>query len=142
LLSETRRWYDFLIHSMRGVMMTSFTNKDIEFLSNKDLIEILRAVLDEIDVVTSGDAHRSTTYLAVSAIEGLFGELLVLLRIQPEGGAIPARLPKKDGKPKAREDLTLEEREVVLQAAGALPRDFEMLYGPLRRFRNYTLVVS
>jgi hypothetical protein len=63
--------------------MTNLTNKDIEFLSNQDLIGVLRSVLNELDVVSSSGAHRSTTYLAVSTIEGLFTEILALLRIQP-----------------------------------------------------------
>jgi hypothetical protein len=117
--------------------MTNLTNKDIEFLSNRDLIDILRSVLNELDVVASGGAHRSTTYLAVSAIEGLFGEILTLLRIQPTGGTIPPQWPCKQGKPKALDELTLEDREKILQAASALPSDFENLYGPLRRFQNY-----
>jgi hypothetical protein len=99
--------------------MANFTEKDIEFLSNQELIVLLRSLLEEIDLVASAGAHRSTTYLAVSAIEGLFGELLTLLRIPH------------------RADLTLEQREQLLHDAGALPKDFEDLYKPVRRFRNY-----
>lgn len=99
--------------------MENVTDKDIEFLSNQELIDLLRSLLGEIDVVASNGAHRSTTYLAVSAIEGLFGELLTLLRIPH------------------RADLTLEQREQLLYDAGALPKDFEDLYKPVRRFRNY-----
>jgi hypothetical protein len=58
--------------------MANFTERDIEFLSNQKLIDLLRSLLDEIDVVASAGAHRSITYLAVSAIEGLFGEILNL----------------------------------------------------------------
>jgi hypothetical protein len=118
--------------------MTDLTNKDIEFLSNRELIEILRSVLNELDVVAGRGAHRSTTYLAVSAIEGLLGEILTLLRIDPKGGAVPPRWPvNRGGTPKRSSKLTLEERETVLHAAGALPQVFEQLYSPLRRFRNY-----
>jgi len=116
--------------------MVNFTNKDIEFLSNRELVDILRSLLHELDVVASSGAHRSTTYLAVSAIEGLFGEILKLLRIQPS--TVPQAWPTdKKGKPKALTDLSLYERELVLQAANALPQDFEKLYGPVRGFRNY-----
>ena len=120
-------------------MMTSLTNKDIEFLSNQELISILQSVLHEIDITASSGAHRSTTYLAVSAVEGLFGELLKLLRIQPTGSTVPPEWPidKKTGNPKPLSDLTLDERESVLKASGALPKDFEELYSPVRVFRNY-----
>jgi hypothetical protein len=116
--------------------MASFTIKDIEFLSNRELIDILRSLLQELDVVASSGAHRSTTYLAVSAIEGLFGEIMKLLRIQPS--TVRSAWPSdKKGNPKAITDLNLFERETVLQAEGALPLDFENLYKPVRKFRNY-----
>lgn len=118
--------------------MANLTNKDIEFLSNQELIDILRSVLAEIDIVGSSGAHRSTTYLAVSAIEGLFGEIRKLLELQPVAGILPAGWPiKKTGSPKSVSELTLEETEKVLQQAGALPSYFENLYGPVRVFRNY-----
>jgi len=116
--------------------MASFTNKDIEFLSNRELIDILGSLLQELDVVANSGAHRSTTYLAVSAIEGLFGEIMKLLGIKPS--TVKIKWPTgKGGTPKALADLKLEERENILQAAGALPLDFEKLYEPVRKFRNY-----
>lgn len=116
--------------------MADHTNKDIEFLSNRELVGILRSLLDELDVVANTGAHRATTYLAVSAIEGIFGEILRLLDIGP--GAVPGKWPKrKDGGLKKPAELTLAEREWVLKAAGALPSSFEELYGPVRGFRNY-----
>ena len=57
--------------------------KDIEFLSNRELVEIFRSVLNELDIVASAGAHRATTYLAVSPIEGIFGEIVKLLDIGP-----------------------------------------------------------
>jgi hypothetical protein len=116
--------------------MSSFTNKDIEFLSNRELIDILNSLLQELDLVASSGAHRSTTYLAVSAIEGLFGEIMKLLRIQPSTVGAAWALDKKS-KPKVLADLTLHEREKILQAPAALPLDFEKLYEPVRKFRNY-----
>ncbi len=117
--------------------MASFTNKDIEFLSNRGLVDILRELLHELDVVASSGAHRSTTYLAVSAIEGLFGEILKLLGIQPStvpSGVWPAyQSGKRKGKPKELADFSLVDREAVLKAAEALPPHFEDLYGPVRK---------
>lgn len=116
--------------------MATFTEKDIEFLSNQKLVEILQSLLDELDVVASSGAHRSTTYLAVSAIEGLFREILKLLRI--ESGTVPSAWPKnRDGHYKRLDELTLNDKEKILEAAGALPKDFEKLYESARGFRNY-----
>ncbi len=115
--------------------MANLTNKNIEFLSDRELINILRSILEEIDAVASLGAHRSTTYLAVSAIEGLFGEILKLKRI--DSSTVPQFWPKKDGKFIARNQLSLNEREIVLQEAKALQPDFESLYKPLRDYRNY-----
>ncbi len=41
--------------------MASFTTKDIEFLSNRELIDILGSLLQELDVEANAGAHRSTT---------------------------------------------------------------------------------
>jgi hypothetical protein len=116
--------------------MATFTNKDIDFLSNRELIDILGSLLQELDVVATSGAHRATTYLAMSAIEGLFGEIMKLLRIQPS--TTPDAWPlDKNSEPKALANLKLHEREEILQAAKALPLDFEKLYKPVRKFRNY-----
>ncbi len=114
------------------------TNKNLDFLSNENLVTILRSLLDEIDLAVNSGAHRSTTYLAVSAIEGLFGEILKLKGILPSRTVIPTSWPTdKRGQPKPVGELTLKEREDVLQAAGALPPSFDKLYGPVRVYRNY-----
>lgn len=117
--------------------MTDLVNKNIGFLSNRELEIILRSSLEELDLVANSGAHRSTTYLAVSAIEGLFAELIRLLDIQPSD--VPGAWPNKSRSttPKKPKNLDLHEKERVLDAAGALPQDFEKLYEPVRRFRNY-----
>ena len=116
--------------------MVDFANKDIEFLSNREVINVLQSILREIDLAVSSGAHRSTTYLAVSAIEGLFGEILKLQMIQPSSA--PLSWPKnKLGNPKPLSEFSLENREQVLKEVGALPVKFEELYAPVRVFRNY-----
>jgi len=116
--------------------MVSFTNKDIDFLSNRELVEILKTLLDEVDLVASAGANRSTTYLAVSAIEGLFSEILKLLSIQPRNVTNWPQ-DKETNQPKAYSKLYLSEKEKILQDFGALPSDFDKLYAPVRKFRNY-----
>lgn len=117
--------------------MATFTTKDIEFLSNRDLINILRSVLDEIDIVVSIEAHRSTTYLAVSAIEGVFKELIKLLDIQPH--QLTEWPPYKgSSKKKDIDDLALADMVKILGKANALPPDFDKeLYTIVKKYRNY-----
>jgi hypothetical protein len=115
--------------------MTNFTNKNLDFLSDEKLINILNSILDELEIVIAAGAYRSTTYLAVSAIEGLFRRLIDLLRIQPKTPEWPQR--DKKGNFKALTDLSLFEMENILAANGGLPQDFENLYNPLRNYRNY-----
>lgn len=119
--------------------MTNHTNKNLDFLSNEGLINILRAILDEIEITANYGAYKSTTYLAVSAIEGIFGELIKLKNLDHSkvvNWPTYNDLSRK-GNPKSTKDLTLEERETVLQNASMLPKDFEKLYAPVRVFRNY-----
>jgi hypothetical protein len=104
--------------------MTIHTNQNIDFLSNQEVINILLSILNEIETVASVGAHRSTTYLAVSAIEGLFSEILKLRQITTT---------------KKPDDLFLNEKFNVLQAAGVqvISEDFQSLFMPLRDYRNY-----
>jgi hypothetical protein len=121
--------------------MADLTNKNLNFLSNEKLINILRSILNEIDVVASSGAHRSTTYLAVSAIEGIFGEILKLKRLNPNTvplGVWPEyKDSKRKGKPKKFADLTLEDKDQILGGVDALHPDFKALYATSRKFRNY-----
>lgn len=117
--------------------MRDLVNKNIGFLSNRELELILMSSIEELNLVANSGAHRSTTYLAVSAIEGLFAELIRLLNIQPSD--VPGAWPinPRSTTPKNRKKLELHEKEKVLCAAGALPEGFERLYEPVRGFRNY-----
>lgn len=116
--------------------MSEHTNKDILFLSDSRAVQIISSILGEIDRAVSTSAYRATVYLCVSAIEGIFGDLLRLLRaVDP---IVRANWPRTDHNTEKRVDkLTLEEREAVLTKARALPEEFEWLYKPLREFRNY-----
>src|SRR5258706_6971748 len=114
--------------------MTNLTNKSLEFLSNEELINILQSVLSEIDVAENVKAHRSTTYLAVSAIEGLFGELLKLLMLEPS--TVPSWPKDRNGKYLKPESLN--NMIEIFDAANALPDDFKLdFYHTLRQYRNY-----
>ncbi len=122
--------------------MTRFTNQNLEFLSNEDLIRVLQSVLREIDVVANAESYRSTTYLAVSAIEGLFGELRKLLDITPKtvpSGQWPQTKNKDKNKirDKTINELKLEDMIEIFKAMSKLPQNFEALYHAVRHFRNY-----
>ncbi len=102
--------------------MTSLTNKNIEFLSDREFISILLSVLNEIDMVANLGAYRSTTYLAVSTIEGLFSEVLRLKQIVSE---------------KQSNELALKVKYDKLQTAKVISEDFQSLFVPLIKYRNY-----
>ncbi|MBI1279194.1 MAG: hypothetical protein GC179_13795 [Anaerolineaceae bacterium] len=103
--------------------MANLTNKNIDFLSNQEVINILLSILNEIDMVANIDTHRSTTYLAVSAIEGLFTEILKLRQISTT---------------KEPDNLLLREKFTVLQSTGeVISEDFQSLFAPLIDYRNY-----
>ncbi len=51
---------------------TEITRKDISFINDIDLREILRERLNELDRVVIANAHYSTVFLAISTIEGIF----------------------------------------------------------------------
>jgi hypothetical protein len=81
-------------------MSQEFTNKEIEFLSDEELFDVLLSVLNEIDAVARVGAHRATTYLAMSATEGIFGQILKLKKRVPTASYIPKQWPKWRKAPK------------------------------------------
>lgn len=116
--------------------MTELSNINLEFLSNENLINILRSVLNEVDSVASHNAYRTTTYLAVSTIEGIFRELIRLFGLNSNN--VPT-WPKKQDKttPKREKDLTLKDMTQILSNEGKLPVTFADLYDRIRDYRNY-----
>lgn len=112
------------------------TNNDIEFLSNRELSEIVGSILDELEMVANVNAFRSMTFLAVSAIEGLARELIKLLDIKASDVKSGTWPPKKS-KPKPTDELDLYQMEKILKEKKALPVNFETFYEPVRIFRNY-----
>ncbi len=115
------------------------TNKNLDFLSDEKIINLVNSILTEIDVVSSVGAHRSTTYLSVSAIEGLFDALIQLKDINASN--LPTWPQYKDkirkGVAKKFDDLTLEDKEYILRDVNALHPDFTAIYQTVRKFRNY-----
>lgn len=120
----------------KGVLIAQHTHKGIDFLSNQRSIEIVRSILMELDTVATAGARRSTVYLALSAMEAIFGDILKVL--EPLDAKIRTNWPKTlAGRRRKLSRLTLQEREQILERAGALPARFQPLYAPLREFRNY-----
>ena len=115
--------------------LAEHTNKDVLFLSDQKAVEIVRSILAEVDQLVSVGAYRSIVYLCVSAIEGIFGDLLTLL--QPTDKKVAGSWPKENGHLRRVSTLKLRERENILRDAGALPPTFEALYEPLIGFRDF-----
>lgn len=116
--------------------MTKLSDINLEFLSDEKLINVLRPILDEIDTVANYEAHRSTTYLAVSVIEGVFRELINLLGLTYNNVATWPKNPKTN-LPIKPKDLTLELLGNILKDEKKLPQDFDDLYDRVRGYRNY-----
>jgi hypothetical protein len=118
-------------------MSREFTNKEIEFLSDEELFDVLLSVLNEIDAVARVGAHRATTYLAMSATEGIFGQILKLKKRVPTATYVPKKWPKWKKAPKPLERMGLLERYRVLQSERLLPRGFAKVFESMIDFRNY-----
>ena len=110
----------------------------LDFLSNDDLARVLRSILEEMDLVASIGAHRSTLYLAASAIEALSGDLVKLKRLEDQKAENPTwPVEKVGGQKKHLESLTFEEKLAVLEAASLLPKKSQELFQVIRQMRNY-----
>ena len=116
--------------------MTELSNINLEFLSNENLINILRSVLNEVDTVANHNAHRTTTYLAVSTIEGIFRELIKLFGLNSSN--VPTwPTDQKTGRPIREKDLKLIHLTQILRDEKKLPEGFADLYDRIRDYRNY-----
>lgn len=116
--------------------MTEHTNKDVHFLSDPVLVEIVRGNLHELDSVVEVGAYRAMLFLAMSVVEGILLEL-----IEQEDPTRLRGLPQwpmnhKGTTQKSKSDLKVKERLAILSAIGRLPPDFEKMYDRLWDYRN------
>src|SRR4030042_875609 len=54
------------------------TSKDLNFLSDPELAQIIKTILAEIDSLAIIRAHRSMLYLSMSTLEGILSNVLAL----------------------------------------------------------------
>ena len=74
------------------------TSKDLYFLSDPELAQIIRTILMEIDSLAIISAHRSMVYLSMSTLEGILSNVLALNINKIK--TFPSYPKKKGGSPK------------------------------------------
>ena len=111
------------------------TSKDLNFLSDPELAQIIRTILTEIDSLVIVRAHRSLIYLSISTLEGILSNVLALNinRIQ----TFPSYPKKKGGALKKIDDLNLAEKIAIAKDLEIITPDFFDTFKKFKEFRNY-----
>jgi hypothetical protein len=116
---------------------TEVTRKDLNFINDTDLRNILRDRLEELDRVFLVNGHCSTVFLAVGCIEGAFKHIAEIFKTEIKASS---KYPKKsNGQPKDFNDLTIDELRLLLAEQNILPNipNFEHVYNVFRNYRNF-----
>jgi hypothetical protein len=116
--------------------MAEYTNKDVHFLSDPILVEIVRGNLRELDSVVEIGAHRSMLFLAMSVVEGILSELIEQENLTRLKGLSQWPMNRKGTAKKSKSELSVKDRLAILAAIGRLPPDFEKMYDRLWDYRN------
>src|SRR5260221_1465887 len=99
---------------------TEITRKDLNFINDIDLREILLERLDELDRVFLANANYSTVFLAISTIEGIFKQIAKIYEAEIKKS--PKYPYYSRGKTKKKfEDLTIDDLYILLTAQQVLP---------------------
>jgi hypothetical protein len=112
------------------------TRKDLNFINETDLRNILRDRLEELDRVFVVNGHYSTVFLAVSCIEGAFKHIAEIFRTEIRASAQYPR--KSNGQPKDFNDLTIDELRLLL--ASGLNPTYRITDEFIDRNRTFALV--
>lgn len=110
------------------------TNKELHFVSDPELAQIMIGILSEIDSLSLIKAHRSMIYLSMSTLEGILANVLKLNENKVR--ALPG-YPKVKGAPKKWEKLTLEDEIKIARDLNIISTDFHDVFHKFRGFRNY-----
>jgi hypothetical protein len=116
---------------------TEVTRKDLNFINDTDLRNILRDRLEELDRVFLVNGHYSTVFLAIGCIEGAFKHIAEIFKIEIQSSS---QYPQKsNGQPKDFNTLTIDELRVLLAEQDVLPNipNFEHVYNVFRNYRNF-----
>ena len=116
--------------------MIEHTSKDVHFLSDPTLVEIVRGNLRELDNIVEVGAYRSMLFLAMSVVEGVLPELIEQEDLAQLKGLSQWPMNHKGTAKKRKSDLKVKERLAILSAIGRLPPDFEKMYDRLWDYRN------
>jgi hypothetical protein len=112
------------------------TNKELNFLSDPELTQIIKTILTEIDDLAVIRAHRSMVYLSMSTLEGVLSNVLALNKNKILGfPSYPKK--KKSGGLKALDKLTFDEKIKIAKDLEIITSDFLNTFNKFREFRNY-----
>jgi len=111
------------------------TSKDLNFLSDPELTQVIRTILTEIDSLAIIRAHRSLIYLSMSTLEGILSNVLALNinKIQ----TFTSYPTKKGGGPKDMKDLKLAHKVAIAKDLQIIAPDFFDTFKKFKEFRNY-----
>lgn len=112
------------------------TSKDLYFLSDPELAQIIRTILTEIDSLAIMNAHRSMVYLSMSTLEGILSNVLALNinKIKSPPFSYPR---KKGGALKDFDNLVLAEKIALAKDLGIIAPEFFDTFKKFKEFRNY-----
>jgi hypothetical protein len=111
------------------------TNKELSFLSDPELEQIIINILFEIDNLVIINAYRSMLYLSMSTLEGILSNVLLLNENKIK--AFPSYPKDKKGQHKKREDLDLRDKIFLANKLGIIKDDYLDVSDKFRLFRNY-----
>jgi len=113
------------------------TSKDLYFLSDPELAQIIRTILSEIDSLALINAHRSMVYLSMSALEGILSNVLELNINKIKDPAFSYPKKKKGGDFKDFKDLVLAEKISLAKDLEIIAPEFYDTFKKFKEFRNY-----
>ena len=111
------------------------TRKDLNFLSDPELAEIIRTILAEIDSLAIINAHRSMVYLSMSTLEGILSNVLAL-NIN-KISTFPSYPKKKGGALKPFKDLKFAHYIPIAKDLEIIAPEFFDTFKKFKKFRNY-----
>ena len=112
------------------------TSKDLYFLSDPELAQIISTILSEIDSLAIINAHRSMVYLSMSTLEGILSNVLKLNinKIKSPPFSYPR---EKSGALKEFDKLVLAEKIELAKDLGVIAAEFYDTFKKFKEFRNY-----
>jgi hypothetical protein len=116
---------------------TEITRKDIDFINDIDLREVLLERLNELDRVFLVNGNYSTIFLAISSIEGIFKQIATIFKAEIQKSYNYPHNSK--GKFKRFDDLTIVELYLLLTEINIMPSiaSFEQIYDLFKDYRNF-----